>query len=275
MWLFDISKLMDMEFEQSMKNIFNFAKWTMIVAFLAIIIEIIAYYNCWIENLMDIINTTIGALAFFSLNIAILNLCLNRIHKKNSIEIEKRHRAIDLLMKWSMENTPEALISRKIVDRMDKKETFKLADGNERVVISRVDYNVLSSLLPEKILQKKSYLPRCGIFKATHRQRGKRVDLDNDEIELSLQETMWLRSNVVKYMNILEIIMYAWAADDVSRDIIEKEFSYLVTTERDGNVVLKEFRTAMGNENYPAINAFCQEMEERNKKRILQIKERV
>lgn len=178
-------------------------------------------------------------------------------------------------MKWSMENTPEALISRKIVDRMDKKETFKLADGNERVVISRVDYNVLSSLLPEKILQKKSYLPRCGIFKATHRQRGKRVDLDNDEIELSLQETMWLRSNVVKYMNILEIIMYAWAADDVSRDIIEKEFSYLVTTERDGNVVLKEFRTAMGNENYPAINAFCQEMEERNKKRILQIKERV
>ena len=158
---------------------------------------------------------------------------------------------------------------------MDKKETFKLADGNERVVISRVDYNVLSSLLPEKILQKKSYLPRCGIFKATHRQRGKRVDLDNDEIELSLQETMWLRSNVVKYMNILEIIMYAWAADDVSRDIIEKEFSYLVTTERDGNVVLKEFRTAMGNENYPAINAFCQEMEERNKKRILQIKERV
>lgn len=273
MWLFDISKLMDMEFEQSMKNIFNFAKWIMIVAFLAIIIEIIAYYNCWIENLMDIINTTIGALAFFSLNIAILNLCLNRIHKKTSIEIEKRHRAIDLLMKWSMENTPEALISRKIVDRMDKKETFKLADGNERVVISRVDYNVLSSLLPEKILQKKSYLPRCGIFKATHRQRGKRVDLDNDEIELSLQETMWLRSNVVKYMNILEIIMYAWAADDVSSDIIEKEFSYLVTTERDGNVVLKEFRTAMGNENYPAINAFCQEMEEQNKKEILEIKE--
>lgn len=258
-----------------MKNIFNFATWTMIVAILAIIIEIVAYKYCLIENLKDFIQTTIGAFAIISLCIAILNLCFNRIHKNTSIKIEKRHRAIDLLMKWSMENTPEALISRKIVDRMDKKETFKLADGNERVVISRVDYNVLSSLLPEKILQKKSYLPRCGIFKATHRQRGKRVDLDNDEIELSLQETMWLRSNVVKYMNILEIIMYAWAADDVSRDIIEKEFSYLVTTERDGNVVLKEFRTTMGNENYPAINAFCQEMEEQNKKRILQIKERV
>ena len=275
MWIFDISKLLYIKFEQSMKNIFNFATWTMIVAILAIIIEIVAYKYCLIENLKDFIQTTIGAFAIISLYIAILNLCFNRIHKNTSIKIEKRHRAIDLLMKWSMENTPEALISRKIVDRMDKKETFKLADGNERVVISRVDYNVLSSLLPEKILQKKSYLPRCGIFKATHRQRGKRVDLDNDEIELSLQETMWLRSNVVKYMNILEIIMYAWAADDVSRDIIEKEFSYLVTTERDGNVVLKEFRTAMGNENYPAINAFCQEMEERNKKRILQIKERV
>lgn len=275
MWLFNISKLLDMKFEDSVQKMIDMVKWIVFVAITIIIIEIAASRYWSIENIRDIIQTTIGAFAFISFYIAILNLCLNRIHKKTSIEIEKRHRTIDLLMKWSMENTPEALISRKIVDRMDKKETFKLADGNERVVISRVDYNVLSSLLPEKILQKKSYLPRCGIFKATHRQRGKRVDLDNDEIELSLQETMWLRSNVVKYMNILEIIMYAWAADDVSRDIIEKEFSYLVTTERDGNVVLKEFRMAMGNENYPAINAFCQEMEERNKKRILQIKERV
>lgn len=275
MWLFNISKLLDMKFEDSVQKMIDMVQWIVFVAITIIIIEIAASRYWSIENIRDIIQTTIGAFAFISFYIAILNLCLNRIHKKTSIEIEKRHRTIDLLMKWSMENTPEALISRKIVDRMDKKETFKLADGNERVVISRVDYNVLSSLLPEKILQKKSYLPRCGIFKATHRQRGKRVDLDNDEIELSLQETMWLRSNVVKYMNILEIIMYAWAADDVSRDIIEKEFSYLVTTERDGNVVLKEFRTAMGNENYPAINAFCQEMEERNKKRILQIKERV
>ena len=275
MWLFNISKLLDMKFEDSVQKMIDMVKWIVFVAITIIIIEIAASRYWSIENIRDIIQTTIGAFAFISFYIAILNLCLNRIHKKTSIEIEKRHRTIDLLMKWSMENTPEALISRKIVDRMDKKETFKLADGNERVVISRFDYNVLSSLLPEKILQKKSYLPRCGIFKATHRQRGKRVDLDNDEIELSLQETMWLRSNVVKYMNILEIIMYAWAADDVSRDIIEKEFSYLVTTERDGNVVLKEFRMAMGNENYPAINAFCQEMEERNKKRILQIKERV
>lgn len=275
MWLFNISKLLDMKFEDSVQKMIDMVKWIVFVAITIIIIEIAASRYWSIVNIRDIIQTTIGAFAFISFYIAILNLCLNRIHKKTSIEIEKRHRTIDLLMKWSMENTPEALISRKIVDRMDKKETFKLADGNERVVISRVDYNVLSSLLPEKILQKKSYLPRCGIFKATHRQRGKRVDLDNDEIELSLQETMWLRSNVVKYMNILEIIMYAWAADDVSRDIIEKEFSYLVTTERDGNVVLKEFRMAMGNENYPAINAFCQEMEERNKKRILQIKERV
>lgn len=273
MWLFNISKLLDMEFEQSMKNIFNFAKWTMIVAFLAIIFEIIAYYNCWIENLMDIIQTTIGALAFFSLNIAILNLCLNRIHKKTSIDMEMKHKAIDLLMKWSIENTPEILISRKIVERMDKKEIIKLANGNEKVVIPRIDYSMLRSFMPEKFLKiQKSYLPRREIIKAMLRGRGKRVDLNNDEIELSLEETIWLRANVVKYVNILEVIMYAWAAGAVSREIIETELRYLVTPERNGNVVLEEFRTAMGKENFPGINIFCQEMNEKSKKEIMQMK---
>lgn len=275
MWLFDISKLLDMEFKDSVQKMIDMIKKIVFFGIIIIIIEIAASWYWSIENIRDIIQTTIGAFAFISFYIAILNLCLNRIHKKTSIEIEKRHRTIDLLMKWSMENTPEALISRKIVDRMDKKETFKLADGNERVVISRVDYNVLSSLLPEKILQKKSYLPRCGIFKATHRQRGKRVDLDNDEIELSLEETIWLRANVVKYVNILEVIMYAWAAGAVSREIIETELRYLVTPERDGNVVLEEFRTAVGKENFPGINIFCQEMNEKSKKEIMKMKLRV
>lgn len=103
-------------------------------------------------------------------------------------------------------------------------------------------------------------------------ERDKGVELDNTEKELSLEETIWLRANVVKYVNLLEVIMYAWAAGAVSREIIETELRYLVTPERNGNVVLEEFRTAMGKENFPGINIFCQEMNEKSKKEIMEMK---
>ena len=92
-------------------------------------------------------------------------------------------------MKWSMENTPEIVMSKKIVERMDKKEIIKLAKGNEKVVISRIDYSMLRSFMPEKFLKiQKSYFQKREILKAMLRGRGKRVDLDNDEIELSLEK---------------------------------------------------------------------------------------
>lgn len=276
MWLFNISKLLDMEFEQSVQKMIDMVKRIVFGAIIIITIEITASWYWSIENIRDIIQTTIGAFAFISFYIAILNLCLNRIHKKTSIDIEMKHRAIDLLMKWSMENTPEIVMSKKIVERMDKKEIIKLAKGNEKVVISRIDYSMLRSFMPEKFLKiQKSYFQKREILKAMLRGRGKRVDLDNDEIELSLEETIWLRANVVKYVNILEVIMYAWAAGAVSREIIETELRYLVTPERDGNVVLEEFRTAVGKENFPGINIFCQEMNEKSKKEIMKMKLRV
>lgn len=276
MWLFNISKLLDMEFEQSVQKMIDMVKRIVLGAIVIITIEITASWYWSIENIRDIIQTTIGAFAFISFYIAILNLCLNRIHKKTSIDIEMKHRAIDLLMKWSMENTPEIVMSKKIVERMDKKEIIKLAKGNEKVVISRIDYSMLRSFMPEKFLKiQKSYFQKREILKAMLRGRGKRVDLDNDEIELSLEETIWLRANVVKYVNILEVIMYAWAAGAVSREIIETELRYLVTPERDGNVVLEEFRTAVGKENFPGINIFCQEMNEKSKKEIMKMKLRV
>ena len=276
MWLFNISKLLDMEFEQSVQKMIDMVKRIVLGAIIIITIEITASWYWSIENIRDIIQTTIGAFAFISFYIAILNLCLNRIHKKTSLDIEMKHRAIDLLMKWSMENTPEIVMSKKIVERMDKKEIIKLAKGNEKVVISRIDYSMLRSFMPEKFLKiQKSYFQKREILKAMLRGRGKRVDLDNDEIELSLEETIWLRANVVKYVNILEVIMYAWAAGAVSREIIETELRYLVTPERDGNVVLEEFRTAVGKENFPGINIFCQEMNEKSKKEIMKMKLRV
>lgn len=40
-------------------------------------------------------------------------------------------------------------------------------------------------------------------------------------------------------------------------------------------MVLEEFRTAVGKENFPGINIFCQEMNEKSKKEIMKMKLRV
>lgn len=156
MWLFDISKLLDMKFEDSVQKMIDMVKKIVFFGIIIIIIEIPASWYWSIGNIRDIIQTTIGAFAFISFYIAMLNLCLNRLHKKTSIEM--KHKAIDLLMKWSIENTPEILISRKIVERMDKKEIIKLANGNEKVVISQNDYNMLKSFMPEYFFKMKNYI---------------------------------------------------------------------------------------------------------------------
>ena len=80
---------------------------------------------------------------------------------------------------------------------------------------------------------------------------------------------MWLRSWVIKYLNILEVIMYAWKANFVNRDVIEKEFSYLVKSERDGSVVLKELRDMLGQESFPGIYSFCEELSKKTRKELL------
>lgn len=82
MWLFDISKLLDMEFKDSVQKMIDMIKKIVFFGIIIIIIEIAASLYWSIENIRDIIQTTIGAFAFISFYIAILNLCLNRIHKK-------------------------------------------------------------------------------------------------------------------------------------------------------------------------------------------------
>lgn len=93
-----------------------------------------------------------------------------------------------------------------------------------------------------------------------------------NSVELTLAQTIWLRSWVVKYLNLLETIMYAWQSGVIDKEIIEKEFEYLVKTERDGSVVLERYRKFSGQENYPGIYSFCKNMEERKRKEIERIK---
>ena len=230
------------------------------------------------EIIIETVKIALGCVAIFSLYISFINFCLARKHKQTSIEMEKKNKAIDMIYKWSLENNAEVLIARKITERLDKSEVAKLSYGCEEVTVSLKDYEMMQLFLPERktdvfgefdMHEQKNCDDQSEKDAISEEKRCNECPL-SDRKKLTMGETLWLRSNVLKYLNVLEVIMYAWSADIVAREVIEMEFGYLVTRERNGSVVLEEFRKQQGQENYPGIYAFCNEMSKKNEKKIIQ-----
>ena len=249
-----------------------------LVVFVIIAILMEATFKYESKIIIEIIKLVLGCVAIFSLYISFMNHCLARKHKQTSIEMEKKNKAIEMLYKWSLENNTEVLIARKITERLDKAEIAKLSDGCEEVTVSLKDYEMMQLFLPERKTddideicrdEQKNYGDSLEKEDIGEEKRCNECPL-SDRKKLTMGETLWLRSNVLKYLNVLEVIMYAWSADIVARDVIEMEYGYLVTRERNGSVVLEEFRKQQGQENYPGIYAFCNEMSKKNEKKIIQ-----
>lgn len=82
--------------------------------------------------LLQILKIIFGIYVLGSLMILIIQSCLSRKHKQTSINLEKSHKAIDMLYKWSSESTVEMYLARKIVDKMKDEEIKKLVDGEKK-----------------------------------------------------------------------------------------------------------------------------------------------
>lgn len=281
MSMFNISELFDMKPDEATKKMNKI--FMILCGICVLIIAGIGFFIGLIfpnkfEIIIETVKIALGCVAIFSLYISFINLCLARKHKQTSIEMEKKNKAIEMIYKWSLENNTEVLVARKITERLDKAEVAKLSDGYEEVTVSLKDYEMMQPFLPTR---RANYIAKVGSGdqKNCDDQTKKEDSVEenhcnecplSDRKKLTMGETLWLRSNVVKYLNVLEAIMYAWSADIVARDVIEMEFGYLVTRERNGSVVLEEFRKQQGQENYPGIYAFCTEMSKKNEKKIIQ-----
>ena len=246
-----------------------------------ILFTILAYaytenMKIFIEKIVPFYRTIFGFGVIFTLLMLFIQSCMTRKHKQSDFDLHKSHKALDLIYSWSKDSTPEMLLARKIVDRLKVEEMKKLVDGNEPITIANKDYDMLLSFLPKETkttdLKQKNKKANKHIKKKASCKKKTCSFVDKCEVAnshlLSMSETLWLRSWVVKYLNLLEVIMYAWKANIVNRKIIEKEFGYLVKAERDGSVVLEEFRKIFGQENYPGIYSFCEYMSGENTKKI-------
>lgn len=239
--------------------------------------------NSMFQNIISLCRLIFSAGILFTLAMLFTQSCLTRKHKQVSIDMEKSHKAVDLLYKWSCESNAEMFLARKIVDRMKDKEVKKLTVGNEKVTVSNEDYDMMRDFFPKNMVHENKSLNNNECLKEnvckednTCKNEIKCSHADKCEAahskELSMAQTIWLRAWIVRYLNLLEIIMYAWQSGVIDRSIIEKEFEYLVKTDRDGSVVLEKYRKFSGRENYPGIYSFCNYMEEKNRKKIEETK---
>ena len=222
------------------------------------------------------IRLIIDALAVVSLFLVVMQSCLNRKHTENDYILKRSHKAIDLMMSWSIEVGNKSLIARHIVDNMSLEECRKLYNY-ESVVIMEKDYSSLCMLFNQQERRKKwknmkknpkgrkkSDMKREKMKECPHMQACSA----SKQHPLELDESLLLRSYTVKYLNALEVVLAAWQSGVIDKDIIEKEFEYLVTTHRDGKTVLENFRKVAGTEGFPGISSFCNHMEQKQKKEL-------
>lgn len=249
------------------------------IAILLVLLFVFALCFNMESNLLifEVAKIILSFAVLFSLIMVFIQSCMARSHKQTFIELQKSHKAIELIYEWSRDSSAEMFLVRRIVDKMPIDELRKLADGNDPIIIPTKDYDVLRGFLPKRIVKTAKRENFCE-----NRFKGKKIKyvkyqcrheskcIAANSHPLSMSETIWLRSMVIKYLNILEVIMYAWKANLVNKDVIEQEFSYLVKSERDGSVVLKNFRDMLGQETMPGIYSFCEELSERNKKKIVE-----
>lgn len=282
---FSPKKLLKMDIQDYISYMSKFVR-NIILIFFVIVIFFTIFACTQSENVMDFFEKSapfyrilFGFGIIFTLLMLFIQSCMTRKHKQSEFDLHKSHKALDLIYNWCKDSTPEMLLARKIVDGLKVEELKKLADGNEPISVKEKDFDMLSGFLPRNIKSKKSK-PSCKTKKKNlknHKISDRKKSCpfaDNCEVAnlhmLSLSETLWLRTWVLKYLNLLEVIMYAWKSNIVDRKIMEKEFSYLVRTERDGSAVLEDFRKILGQENYLGIYSFCEYMSKENTKKIVE-----
>lgn len=180
----------------------------------------------------DWISATAEAITALGLILAYLQL--RETHKQVLADHERSRRegAVQYLLVWTNGVSRPTSSASRVADSLD-------FDACQRIVQRQeVEIDVFHREL----------ITTCFPVGTVFREEGKRIILN-------VQQSAEVRSLLIKHLNLLETVLCAWWYGSVRKDIIEKEFAYLLEP-REGRTLLKYFRQASGDHKYPAIAAF-------------------
>ena len=177
--------------------------------------------------------------------------CTIKLHAEANHALKKSYKSLEMLYNLNNDLKIEYILARKIIEKINRRDTENLIN-NECISIAKEDYEILRLCIEMLGLKNRKLLDG---------------EIKKVKIRLTYKENIILRSLIIKYLNVLEVVLCARKSGLIDKDIVDQELDYLVTFAVDGKIVLDKFRNAIGQNGYPGIYQFCNDMiefQERN-----------
>lgn len=233
----------------------------MSVALIAIGAVLVKFFH--ISKLNDIFIKYEGVIAVLDVLITAISLVsiillIQQIRADH--ERARREKAIELLLEWTKGVTRETNAAKKIVEKFNGDQCRKLFMEEEFKVDCQL-YDEIVETLNEKS-EKDDKCKDC---------QGKAKEKECDcLVMLNRRQIKKIRWHVISYLNLLESTLVSWQYSVAEREIIEQQLSFMVSP-KEGRNVLEDFRIAAGSEeSYPAIEIFCNHLEGKRKKKLVE-----
>lgn len=157
------------------------------------------------------------------------------VHRKylEDFELSRRAKAVDFIIAWTRSLTVKSTAARKFAEALSDEQTQKLFQ-NEPFSVPADRKKLLQAVFPDLKVAKSS-----------------------KSVELSQEQVSDLRWQLVNYLNTLESILCAKRYKVADPQIIDEQFSYLVSP-KEGHFVLEKLRRISGIEHFPGINDFVE-----------------
>ena len=193
---------------------------------------------------------------------------------KGEHEKGRREKAIELLLRWNDSITADTNRIKEFCEQLSDEQCRKLA-RYETFEISAKKHAELKQLLSDDNVNKCHEEDQAEEKKTSaNKESVTGITVNKNKEKLTSLEIKQLRYQVVRYLNLLEIIMTAWKDNVADNEMIENEFSFLLS-ETEGKTLLENMRKALGNECYPSISIFCANMKQKQQKKLTAKKEKI
>lgn len=217
-----------------MSQMIKASLWIMAIALMSIAGE--GFWYILHQTSITIDSGWVGAIAnvviALGVIVAVFQFLMSKKQLQKDHERSRRERAVELIQTWTTQINQKATLARKLIECLDESQV-KAIYNQESVKLDKKHLNLVHGCLIENGIQ------------------------ENEElITLQEKQSSEIRWLVVSYLNSLESVLSAWHYGIADEEIIETEFSYLVSPTK-GYFILEKFRRASGGvDSYPAIQAF-------------------
>ena len=178
-------------------------------------------------------------------------------------ERSRREKAVDLLFLWTSNLDEYSSRTRKFAENLSE-ENLKSIYNEESFSFLKKYKEKYESCFPKNL--QNEYL---GNEKGNENNEKSSVKTDEEkEIQVDTRGSAYIRWQLIKYLNLLESILSAWAYKIADKDLIEDQFSYLFKTEGSSKALKKFREIAGGISSYPSIELFEREMQKKEEKKL-------